>query len=48
VEPNFADHASAPANGSTEAAVSIEPFLPRIAELEVGTVYERRDEPIPS
>src|SRR5207248_10669968 len=46
-ELNFADHATALGGGSIEAAVSIEPFLTRILDEGVGTLYQRTDEILP-
>jgi NitT/TauT family transport system substrate-binding protein len=47
IELNFADHASAFGNGSIEAGINIEPFLTRIVDLGVGTLYQRTDELLP-
>jgi len=47
VELNFADHASALAGRAVEASVTIEPFLTRVLDLGVGTIYQRTDELLP-
>jgi NitT/TauT family transport system substrate-binding protein len=46
-EMNFADHATALGGRAIGAAVSIEPFLTRILDLELATLYQRTDELIP-
>jgi NitT/TauT family transport system substrate-binding protein len=47
VEMGFPDQVNAMGNGSLDATISIEPFLTRILDLGVGTVYQRTDELIP-
>ncbi|HEY7067670.1 MAG TPA: ABC transporter substrate-binding protein [Chloroflexota bacterium] len=47
VEMGFPDQINALANGSLDGTISIEPFLTRILDLNVGTVYQRTDELIP-
>jgi NitT/TauT family transport system substrate-binding protein len=47
VELNFAEHASALAGRTVEAALTIEPFLTRMVDQGVGTLYERIDALLP-
>src|SRR4051794_15296848 len=47
VELNFAEHASALAGRTVEAALTIEPFLTRMIDQGVGTLYERIDALLP-
>src|SRR5579875_1257035 len=47
VEMGFPDQVNAMGNGSLDATISIEPFLTRILDLGVGTIYQRTDELIP-
>ncbi|HZR97939.1 MAG TPA: ABC transporter substrate-binding protein [Chloroflexota bacterium] len=47
VEMGFPDQVNAIGNGSLDATISIEPFLTRIVDLNVGTIYQRTDELIP-
>ncbi|MGH3523254.1 MAG: hypothetical protein ACRDU4_10630, partial [Mycobacterium sp.] len=47
VELNFNEHASALAGRTVEAALIIEPFLTRIVDQNLGTLYERIDALLP-
>jgi NitT/TauT family transport system substrate-binding protein len=47
VELGFGEHASALAGGSIDAAVSLEPFITRILDAGIATLYERNDTLVP-
>jgi NitT/TauT family transport system substrate-binding protein len=47
VELSFAEHASALAGRTVEASLTIEPFVTRIVDQGVGTLYERIDALLP-
>lgn len=47
IEMGFPEHASALGNRSLDAAISIEPFLTRILDQDVGVLYQRVDEVLP-
>jgi len=47
VELNFAEHATALAGGTLDASVNIEPFVTRIVDEGLGTIYQRIDSVLP-